>query len=265
MSFVFPKIMGIVNVTPDSFSDGGLFLSVKEAVEQSLILIDDGADIIDIGGESTRPGANEVSEEDEFNRVIPLIEKLNKLRPEIIISIDTTKSNVAKAACDYGATIINDIGGLSINQDLANIAREYNASLILMHIQGKPRTMQQNPSYEDVTQEVFDYLKEKIELAKQFEVKNVIADVGIGFGKTLEHNLDLLKNHIKFKELDVPLCLGISRKSFIGKLLNIENPKERDIPTALIHALLLNAGADIIRVHNVKNITLLKYLTKYFI
>jgi len=256
----FPQIMGIINVTPDSFSDGGKFIKTDNAIKHGLALIEDGADIIDVGGESTRPGAESVTEEEELKRVIPLIKELKRQNPNIKISIDTTKFIVAKAALDEGAEIINDISGLTNDIRLAELARNYNASIILMHLKGTPQTMQQNPSYENVTNEIFEFLKERIELARNHGVKSIIADVGIGFGKNLEHNLELLRNIDVFKRLKVPLCLGISRKAFIGNILGIETPSDRDVPTALIHALLLSKNIDIIRVHNFAMIIMLKKL-----
>ncbi len=248
----FPKIMGILNVTPDSFSDGGSFYNINDAVVRGLKLIEQGADILDIGGESTRPGAEDVSYDEEIKRVVPVIERIREECSATPISVDTTKYEVAKAALDAGANIINDISGLSFDERLADLAAEYNATLIIMHIQGKPRTMQQNPVYADVTDEVFQSLKERINFAKSKGVKNIIADVGIGFGKTVEHNITLLKEHDSFLKLEVPLLLGISRKSFIGKSLDIDHPSDRDIPTALIHSVLLSKKIDIIRVHNVE-------------
>ncbi len=248
----FPKIMGILNVTPDSFSDGGSAFDKDEAVKKGLTLIENGADILDIGGESTRPGAKEVDTQEEINRVIPVIKEIRKVCHITPISVDTTKYEVAKAALDSGANIINDISGLSYDERLADLAAEYNATLVLMHIQGKPRTMQQNPIYDDVVEDVFSWLQEKIKLAKTKGAKDIIADVGIGFGKTVDDNISLLRNHDRFLELGVPLLLGISRKSFIGKLFDIENAQERDMPTALFHATMLSNHIDIIRVHNVK-------------
>ncbi len=260
----FPKIMGILNITPDSFSDGGKYFSKADAVKQGLKLLDDGADILDIGGESTRPGANAVSDEEELNRVIPVIEEIKKIKPESVISIDTTKYNVAKAAVDAGATIINDISGLGTDERLAELATDKNLTLILMHIQGTPRTMQENPVYDDVFQDVFDILKAKIEKSRQIGVKSIIADAGIGFGKTYDQNITLLKNYEKFKELGVPIMIGLSRKAFIGKMLDMPNPADRDIPTALIHALLLQQNIDIIRVHNVEMISMLRKIFSAF-
>jgi len=260
----FPKIMGILNVTPDSFSDGGKFFNNEIAVQHALQMIEDGADIIDIGGESTRPGAAEVSLEDELNRTIPIIRELKRLKPETVISIDTTKYEVAKQAVEAGASIINDISGLKTDIRLAELAAKYNVSICIMHIQGTPRTMQSNPFYKNVVDDIYNFLNEKKEFALSLGVKDIICDVGIGFGKTVEYNLELLRNLDRFKSLGTKLLLGISRKSFIGKLLNIEKPEDRDIATAMIHSILLKHDIDIIRVHNVKLISQLRYLAGIF-
>jgi len=249
---IFPKIMGIVNVTPDSFSDGGQYNSFKNATEHAFKLIEDGADILDIGGESTRPGAAEVSADEEIKRVVPLIEAIRRVNAEIPISIDTTKYEVALKSVEAGATLLNDISALKNDERIGTLAAERNLPLVLMHMQGTPRTMQQNPQYGDVVQDVFRELLERITFAKSLGVKEIIADVGIGFGKTVEHNWQLLKKHEEFLKLNVPLLLGISRKSFIGKSLGIDVAAERDVATALLHSLLLKSGAAIIRVHNVK-------------
>lgn len=256
----FPKIMGIVNVTPDSFSDGGLFVQKDTAIEYAMQLITDGADILDIGGESSRPNADEISIEEEKKRVIPVIEGIRKVNSTVKISIDTVKYEVAVAALDAGANIINDISGLGTDIRLATLAAVHNAGLIIMHIQGTPRTMQIKPSYNNVAEDVFSELSGKIELARSLGVTNVMADVGIGFGKSAEHNWSLLKNLNKFENLGVPMVLGISRKSFLGKLLGIEHPIERDVATAMLHALLLEETIEIIRVHEVKQIVKLRKL-----
>ena len=254
---VFPKIMGVVNVTPNSFTDGGKYLSFENAYEQSLKLIEEGADIIDIGGESTRPGAEEVGLDEELNRVVPVISAIRKANKTIRISIDTTKYEVALESIKAGADIINDISGLTFEPRLADLAAEYNKTLILMHIQGKPRTMQHNPQYNEVVTDVFDFLKDKYNIAKSKGVNEIYVDVGIGFGKTLDHNLELIKNIDKFKEI-APVLLGISRKSMFKLLLGIENVEERDLPTILVHALQINKNVDIIRVHNVKQASIMK-------
>ncbi len=257
---LFPKIMGIVNVTPDSFSDGGNYYSKQKAVEHCLQLIKDGAEIIDIGGESTRPGALDVSESDEIKRIIPVIEVLKSLKSDIKVSVDTTKYNVALEAIKVGADIVNDISGLTFEPRLAELCAKYDKELVIMHINGSPRNMQINPFYENIVDEVFTFLLDKINFAKSLGVKKIISDVGIGFGKSLNHNIELLKNLDKFESLEVPMLLGISRKSFINHLLKIGNPIERDSSTLIFHTLLLNKKIDIIRVHNVSNIQNLKHI-----
>lgn len=247
----FPAIMGIVNVTPDSFSDGGLYSEHQSAIAHACTLIEQGADIIDIGGESTRPGADIISIEEEINRTIPVIQGLRSLHPEITISIDTIKPEVAESAIKAGAHIINDISGLDNGPELAIIAAQYNVPLIIMHRKGISATMQQNPTYEDIVEEVKHHLLERCALAREHGAEQLIIDVGIGFGKTIEHNWELLRSLHEFHEIGYPMLLGISRKSFIGASLNIANPAERDIPTHLLHALLLNKHCSIIRVHDV--------------
>ncbi len=256
----FPKIIGVLNVTPDSFSDGGLFSHTKAAIIWGLKLLEDGADILDIGGESTRPGSEPVSITEELKRVLPVIEGIKKEKPDAIISIDTKKYEVASESIKAGATIINDTSGLQNDVRLAYLAAEKNCTLIIMHIKGTPKTMQINPTYQNVVEEVFDFLMNKIDFARQLGVNSVIADPGIGFGKNVEHNWELLRNIPNFYQLKVPLLLGLSRKSFIGKTLGIENPIERDDPTLILHSLLLNFQVDFIRVHNVKQFQMLKIL-----
>lgn len=258
----YPLIMGVLNVTPDSFSDGGNYNDSERAKEHAMKMIDDGADIIDIGGESTRPGADPVPEKEEINRVIPVIEDIKRKNPDIPVSVDTTKYEVARLALEAGADIINDISGLTFDIRLAELTAKYNKWLIIMHIKGTPRNMQINPVYADPVTDIFQDLSEKIKTAKKYGANKIIADVGIGFGKTYYHNLTLLNNHIYFRNLGVPLLIGISRKSFIGKMLDIEKPEERDIPTALIHALIISQKTDIIRVHDVSTHVLLKKIYK---
>ncbi len=254
----FPKLMGILNVTPDSFSDGGLYFSVQSATEHALEMLEMGVDIIDIGGESTRPFSKPISAQEEIKRVIPVIENILQYHPQACLSIDTTKYEVALTAVEAGVKIINDISGLKNDIRLAALAGYKNLPIILMHIKGNPQNMQINPTYTNLLQEIYDYLQKQINLALSLGAKHIYADVGIGFGKTYEHNIELLKNHHHFLKLDVPLVLGISRKSFIGKMLDIQNPSDRDIPTVLIHSLLLNSGASIIRIHSPKHFITLK-------
>jgi dihydropteroate synthase len=256
----FPKIMGILNVTPDSFSDGGKFSSFNTALNRAIEMISEGVDYIDIGGESTRPGSLPVSTDVEIQRVIPLVEAIRKNNTSIKISIDTTKFEVAELALDAGADIINDISGLESDVRLADLAATYNGGLILMHMQKQPLTMQVNPEYHNVVEDVFNFLEAKVAIAKAAGVKEIIIDPGIGFGKTLEHNLTLLRHINNFEGLGCDILVGISRKSFLGKLLNIDVPHERDTATALLHAILLTKNINIIRVHNVKLINQLKTL-----
>lgn len=256
---LFPKIMGIVNITQDSFSDGGEFDTFEKAFAHSCELIKLGSDIIDFGGESTRPNALGVDTETEINRVIPVISEIKKQFPQSAISIDTTKYKVAELALDAGASIINDISGLTFEPKLADLASERGAAIVLMHIQGEPRTMQNNPSYVDVVAEIYNFLEKQCNTAIRKGVKKVYIDPGIGFGKNLEHNLEILRNVEKFKEI-APVCLGVSRKSMFKMMLGIENPSERDLPTLLLHTILLDKDIDMIRVHNVRNFVLLRQI-----
>lgn len=247
----FPSIMGIVNVTPDSFSDGGLYAEHQAAIKHACELIEQGADIIDIGGESTRPGAEIISIEEEITRTIPVIEGIKAIHPDSTISIDTTKPEVAESAMKAGASMINDVSGLDAGPELAKIAAHYDVPLIIMHRKGISATMQNNPHYDNVTEEVKLHLMNRCALALQYGAEKLIIDIGIGFGKTLEHNWELLKSLHEFHEIGYPMLLGISRKSFIGSTLGITNPSDRDIPTHLLHALLMNKHCSIIRVHDV--------------
>ncbi len=254
----FPEIMGILNVTPDSFSDGGNFFSHENAIAHAIKMINDGADIIDIGGESSRPGAESVNADDELRRVIPVIEGIRQENNSIRISIDTVKYEVAEAAIEAGADIINDIGGLEIEPRLAELAAKHSKPMIIMHMKGTPRTMQQDPHYENVTNDILTFLKEKTEFARAKGVREIIIDPGIGFGKSVEHNLDILRNIERFRLPNVKLLLGISRKSFIGKTLGMENAGGRDIATLAYHMMLEGFGGDIIRVHNVSLFSMAK-------
>lgn len=244
--------MGIINVTPDSFSDGGLFFDPDRAIEYGLKLESEGADIIDIGGESTRPGSLPVSAEDEIKRVIPVIKGLSA-HVKIPISIDTYKSKVAELAVKAGALIINDVSALRFDQNMINVAKEYNTPVVLMHILGTPHDMQRKPVYRDVVHEVYDFLKERIEYAEKYGMKrdNIILDPGIGFGKRLKDNLSLIKHLDVFSSLRCPVLIGPSRKSFIGEILDVP-AGERIYGTAAVTAFAITRGANIIRVHDVK-------------
>lgn len=251
LSFTYPKIMGIVNVTPDSFSDGGKFFYSANSVDHALKLIDEGADIIDVGGESTKPGSDAVSLEVELNRTIPVIKKIRELNKNIIISIDTTKSEVARIALESGADIINDISGLTFDAEMINVAKEFNAGVVIMHIKGNPKTMQNNPTYKNVVEEINLFLEIQSDKAKNNGVEKIIIDPGIGFGKTVEDNFILIKNLNSFQKLGYPIMVGLSRKSFIGKTLNL-NIDERDLPTVIMETVSVINSARIIRTHNVK-------------
>jgi dihydropteroate synthase len=247
-------IMGVINVTPDSFSDGGLHFDKDKAVARGLQLREEGSDIIDIGGESTRPGSEPITEEEELRRVIPVISTLRE-KTDSLISIDTTKSEVAQAALDAGADIINDISSSSFDPKTFSVAAERGAPVILMHMKGIPRNMQVNPFYENVLLEVKSFLKEKIEQARAAGIKKekIIIDPGIGFGKRHKDNLVLIKNLHFFEDLEQPILIGISRKSFIGKILD-SPPKQRLEGTIASAVLSIVHGAHILRVHDVASV-----------
>ena len=244
-------VMGVLNVTPDSFSDGGQFLDMDKAVEHGLKMAAEGAAIIDIGAESTRPGAGPVSVDDQIRRVVPVIEALCK-RIEVPISIDTNSSEVAKAALKAGAAIMNDITALS-NEGMGELAAEEQVPVILMHMQGTPATMQIEPKYKDVVDEVKRFLLKKAKRAEEFGIpkERIFIDPGIGFGKTLEHNLLLLRNIDKIVTTGYRVLVGTSRKSFIGKITDKNEPVDRIFGTAASVALCVAAGVSIVRVHDV--------------
>ena len=247
-----PLIMGVLNVTPDSFSDGGRFFDEQRALKHALRMEREGADIIDIGAESTRPGAKRVSAAEQLRRIEKIVGVLSK-RLDIPISIDTSSSLVARKCLERGASIINDIYALRRDKKLAAVAAEYNAGLILMHMKGTPATMQKKPEYKDVIKEVIDFLAraKKQALSAGVKKENIILDPGIGFGKTTEHNLKLLNRISRFKPLGSPLLIGTSRKSFIGQVLDVP-VKKRDAGTAISLVFAALNGAKIVRVHNVK-------------
>lgn len=247
-------VMGILNVTPDSFSDGGKFLEEEKAVAHALEMISKGADIIDVGAESTRPGAEPVSLEEELRRIVPVIEKLRQ-QTDVPISVDTYKAKVAEEAIKAGADIVNDISGLRFDPDMKKIVAKYETPTVVMHIKGEPRNMQKNPFYEDVITEIYRYLAESVKLAEDAGLprEKVIIDPGIGFGKRLEDNYEILRRLSEFKGLGCPILIGTSRKSFIGNVLNLA-PEQRLEGTAASVALAIANGANIVRVHDVKEI-----------
>ena len=245
-------IMGILNITPDSFSDGGLFAGHDAAVDHARAMASQGADIIDIGGESTRPGAEPLTEEEELRRIIPVIERLAKELP-VPLSVDTYKARVAQKALAAGASIVNDISGLRFSSDMARVVADHDAAVVLMHIKGTPRDMQANPVYDDVVGEVMAYLEASAAIALKAGVgkDRIMIDPGIGFGKTAQHNLEIIDRLDEFRALGFPIVLGTSRKRFIGTVLNIAEPKDRVEGTAATVALAVQRGAHIVRVHDV--------------
>jgi len=246
------QIMGVINVTPDSFSDGGQFSSTETALKQALSLLEQGADIIDIGGESTRPGADSVSVEEEINRVVPVIQAVRKLKPSCVISIDSSKAEVMAAAIKAGANFINDVNALQADACLGLLAKS-KLPVCLMHKKGQPKTMQIQPKYHSVVNEVMDFFKKRIESCLQAGIlpENIILDPGIGFGKTLEHNLALLRNIKPLKSLGFPVLIGVSRKSMIGEILNAEIG-DRLYGSLAIAQYAYTCGAEYFRVHDVK-------------
>lgn len=246
-----PCIMGILNITPDSFFDGGNYLSEERIIEQAKKHLEEGAVILDVGGYSTKPGAAFVSEQEELNRVIPVVELLHRQFPEAIISIDTFRANVAQKAVEKGAAIINDISAGSMDENLLDVVASLNVPYILMHMQGTPETMQQNPQYENVVQEVMQFFYEKIAVLNQKGIKDIILDPGFGFGKTVQHNYQLMQSLEDFKIFEMPILVGISRKSMINKVLDV-SPKEALNGTTVLNTIALSKGANMLRVHDVK-------------
>jgi dihydropteroate synthase len=249
-----PVVVGILNVTPDSFSDGGDFLDPEAAARHAVAMLDDGAGILDLGGESTRPGSDPVSQEEELRRVIPVIERILSARPDAVISVDTYRADTARAAIDAGARLINDVTALQGDPHMASVVEEAACPVILMHMQGKPKTMQNEPHYEDVVREVKDFLARRAEYAISFGVRpeNVILDPGIGFGKNLEHNLALLRNLDAVADLGFPVLVGASRKRFIGEISGIQEARERVFGTVATTVLAYERGASYFRVHDVR-------------
>ena len=244
-------IVGILNCTPDSFSDGGRYLDPELASKHALRMIAEGADIIDIGGESTRPGAEPISLDEELNRVLPVIEKI-RAKSDIPISIDTYKSDVAKAAVKRGANLINDISGLRFDSKMASTAASFGLPVVVMHIKGEPRSMQKNPCYENLINEIKSYLKESIQIAETGGIKRekIIIDPGIGFGKTFQHNFSILRNLDRFSDIGQPILVGASRKGFLGSLSgsDLDDRIEESLAASVIAA---SNGAHFVRVHDV--------------
>lgn len=247
-----PVIMGVLNATPDSFSDGGQFNAVEDALVRIGTMIDQGAAIIDIGGESTRPGAETISVEREKKRVLPILKKALQEYPDVMYSVDTRKYEVARAALELGVHIINDVSGLQYEPRLANLCAEYDAGYVLMHSQGEPQDMQDDPRYDHVVEDIKSFFRAQLRKAEEAGLKNIIIDPGIGFGKTLAHNLTILAELDSFSELGRPIMVGASRKSMFDELLGGRPPQERVTATVVAHYEALIQGARILRVHDVR-------------
>lgn len=246
-----PKIMGILNVTPDSFFDGGKYKSNKKIFKQTEKMLTHGATFIDIGAYSSRPKAKHISEKEELNRILPIVKLLIAEFPEILISVDTFRSEVAKQCLDIGACMINDISGGDFDKNMFAVIANYHVPYILMHMKGRPDNMQNNPKYKDIIDEISLYFKEKINQLQVLHVKDIILDPGFGFGKTTEHNYTILKNLSKLNKLNCPVLAGISRKSMLYKLLD-SKPNKMKNATSVANTIALLNGASILRVHDVK-------------
>ena len=262
-----PLVMGILNVTPDSFSDAGRFFESNAALQHAREMVAAGADIIDVGGESTRPGANQLSAEEEIDRILPTIEKI-KEELNVLVSIDTTKADVARLAVEEGgADLVNDISALQFSEHMAATVAELNVPVVLMHIKGTPENMQKDPFYADVVNEINDYFQQRIDFALSHGIKKekIILDPGIGFGKRLEDNITIIKNLKRFGEFDLPILIGVSRKSFLGQLSGEKIPEKREVETITANIMAVLNGAAIIRVHDVaqavKALKILKVLS----
>jgi dihydropteroate synthase len=249
-----PVVVGILNVTPDSFSDGGDFLDPEAAAEQAATMLDEGADMLDVGGESTRPGSDPVSQEEEIRRVVPVLKRILSVCPEAVISIDTYRSGTATAALEAGASLVNDVTALRGDPRMVSVVEGAACPVILMHMQGEPKTMQKEPHYEDVVGEVRDFLAERAEYAVAAGVRpeNVIVDPGIGFGKNLEHNLALLRNLDAVVDLGFPILIGASRKRFIERITGVQEARDRVSGTVATTVLAYERGATFFRVHDVR-------------
>lgn len=251
VDFHSPLIMGILNVTPDSFYDGGAFRDVSDALTHAMHMADAGADIIDIGGMSSRPGATLISPAEELSRVIPVITAIRSALPDILLSIDTIHSEVADQAIQAGAHIINDISAGAFDPKLIGVAAHHQVPYILMHMQGKPENMQANPVYSDITAEIMDFFIQKVHQIREQGVTDIILDPGFGFGKDLNHNYTLLRDWDQLMSIGLPMLAGVSRKSMVCRLLGVKPQQALNGSTAL-HALLLQKGAHILRVHDVR-------------
>lgn len=251
LNFDSPIVMGILNVTPDSFYDGGNLSNEDKIIEKANQMLSEGATILDVGGYSSKPGATEVSEKEEINRVVPAIKSILSQFPEAILSVDTFRSSVAREAVNAGASIINDISAGELDPTMFSTVRELQVPYCIMHMQGNPKTMQQNPTYQNVVTEVFYSLSKKVELLKELGVNDILIDPGFGFGKTIEHNYEILNHLNHFSLMNLPILVGVSRKSMIYKVLE-NTPSEALNGTTALNSFALMKGANILRVHDVK-------------
>lgn len=250
-AYTTTKIMAILNLTPDSFYDGGAYSNDLQVLRKVGAYLDEGADIIDIGAYSSRPNAIHISAREELNRLLPVLQKVTKNFPKAVISVDTFRSEVAKQSVAHGATIINDISGGNMDDNMFQTIAKLQVTYILMHMLGTPQNMQDNPSYSNVSNQVMDFFKNKLADLKQLGLNDVILDVGFGFGKTIEQNYELLHSLSDFKQLEKPILVGLSRKSMLYKPLNCK-PDEALNATSVAHTIAVLNGADILRVHDVK-------------
>jgi len=247
----YPKVMGILNLTPDSFYDGGKFKDLNDIDYHISKMINDGLDILDVGGYSTRPGAKEISLDEEMSRVIPVFKYIRKKFPELIISVDTFRSKVSEACLNEGADIINDISSGMSDKNMMKTISNFNCPYIIMHMLGNPQVMQNSPKYENAVIEIIQFLSERIKIARDHGITDLISDPGFGFGKTIENNFEILNNLEKFKILDIPILTGFSRKSMIYKTLKTSSDNALD-GTSSLNTIALTKGAKILRVHDVK-------------
>lgn len=257
-------IMGILNVTPDSFSDGGEFFDIDKAVARAHQMVEEGAHIIDIGGQSTRPGSLPVSIDEEIRRTAPVIEAIAK-KISVPISIDTYQAEVARVAIKAGASMINDISGLRFDPEMAGVAAQAGVPVVLMHIKGTPRDMQKDPTYEALIPEILDYLRESIQIARKAGIEQIMIDPGIGFGKTFEDNLEIISSLEEFTRLGYPLLVGPSRKAFIGHMLGGAPENERLEGTAVVVTACVLGGAHVVRVHDIKEISKVITVSRFLI
>lgn len=251
IDFSSPKVMGILNITPDSFYDGGKYKNESDILQQVEKMLSEGASFIDVGAYSSRPGAAHISEEEELQRIVPVIELLIKYFPDILISVDTFRSKIAVATIDIGAAIINDISGGKMDENMFTTIGKLKVPYIVMHMLGTPQTMQQNPTYKNIITEIISFFAEQLFALRALQVNDIIIDVGFGFGKNIDHNFEILQNLALFKNLDVPVLTGVSRKSMLYKTLEI-TPKEALNATTVANTIALLNGTNILRVHDVK-------------